>query len=54
MKRIITLGIVLLASVMPAAGKVDVASIFSDGMVLQQQCKVRIRGISDCLSLIHI
>lgn len=48
MKRIIALvSAFLLAFAVPAAGKVGVASIFSDGMVLQQQRNVRIRGTSD-------
>lgn len=47
MKRSIALGLLLLASVRPAIGKVRTASIFSDGMVLQQQRNVRIWGTSD-------
>lgn len=48
MKRITALvSAFLLAFAVPAAGKVGVASIFSDGMVLQQQRNVRIRGTSD-------
>lgn len=49
MKRIIALvSAFLLAFAAPAAGKSNIASIFSDGMVLQQQRNVRIWGTSDC------
>ncbi|MDE6778935.1 MAG: sialate O-acetylesterase [Alistipes sp.] len=47
MKRLSLLAALLTLLVLPSWGKSDAASIFTDGMVLQQRTRVRIWGTSD-------
>lgn len=47
MRRLLALGALLALLALPAWGKSGVASIFTDGMVLQQRSRVKIWGTSD-------